>query len=378
MNITFAYSFPEDCPFHLEGPVVSLYFNTHRMSSQFKIDQKTFKNHLKTVKQKLKDTADKKTIEKIMEPLEEILSDTSFWIYNQDACTIFVNKDECVVFRLLEPIKDRVIVSDSIYIKPLVRLNQHMDHYFVLGLTKDQFEVFEVKDNLIEPFKFVGDVSKTLKKVLGSDKTESFVTHGNYGHVSNRGVFHGHGGQKEESDLDTEKFFRYIDKAISSHITSLQPLPIIVCSISKNQQMYRRYAKDVNLIKEGIELSYDSLSIDELKTKSDEIIEKMNVKYFSKLQQQGQSAHSSNRYSDQINDIITSIDNKSIEKLFIEEDQMLKGIVNWDNKQYIFQDIENDVYDDLAEVCMKQKIEIYILPEQFMPTNAPIFAIINQ
>ena|SRR5690554_671942 len=377
MKITFAYSFPEDCPFHLEGPVVSLYFNTHRLSNKFKIDQKTFKNHLKTVKQKLKDTTDNKTIEKIMEPLEEILLDTSFWIYNQDACAIFSNQDECVIFRLLEPVQDRVIVSDSIYIKPLIRLNQHLDHYFVLGLTKDTFEVFEVNDNKIETFNFAGEVFKTLKEVVGSDKTESFVTHGNYSHVSNRGVFHGHGGQKEESDLDTEKFFRYIDKAITSHITSLQPLPIIICSIPKNQQMYRKTAKDVNLVKEGIELSYDSLSVDELKSKSSEIIEKINEKHYRKLQQQGQSAHTSGRYSDQINDIITSIDNQTIEKLFIEENKMLKGVINWENKQYIFQDIDNDVYDDLAEECIKKHIEIYILPERFMPTNAPIFAIIN-
>ena len=378
VKISFAHSFIEDTPYHLEGPVVSMYFNTHRLSSNFKIDQKSFKNHLKTVKSKLKDITDTKVSARIMEPLEELLVDTSFWIYNQDACAIFVNEKECVIFRLVEPIIETIVVSDSIYIKPLVRLNQRMDHYFILGLSKDSFEVFEVYNNKIEPFVFEDTIAKTLKEVLGEDKTESFITHGNYSHVSNRGTFHGHGGQKEETDIDTEKFFRYVDKTVSTHVSSLQSLPVVLCSLNKNQQMYRRYAKDTNLLKQGIDTSFESISLDEIKQMADDIILKENTKRYQTLQQQAKAALASNRYSDQINEIIKSIHDEAIEKLFIEEDQKLIGVIDKEKQVYEYISNDNDVYDDLAEMCLKRKIPIYILPRRFMPTTTHIFAVINK
>ena len=378
MTIRFAYSFPEDCPLHLEGPVVSIYFKTHRLSQQFKNDQKSFKNHIKEAKNQLESISDSKTTKAILKPLEQLLMETSFWIYNQEGCAIFTNRDECVIYRLFEPVKDQVVVSDSIYIKPLVRMNQFDLHYFIIGLSKDAFDCYEVHNETITPFMFDETIDKTLKEVLGEDKTESYMTHGNYSHVSNRGTFHGHGGRKEESDIDTEKFFRYVDKTITTHITGIQPFPLILCSLAKNQQMYRRYAKDKNLLNEGIDTSFESLTLDEMKQQGHEIIKNFQIKHASKIQQEAKSAVDSNRFSDQINEIISAIDDQCIERLYIQEAKTLSGVIDWNNKSYVYQNNQDDVYDDLAEMCIRHNIPVYILPERFMPTTSNISAIINK
>ena len=378
MPIRFAYSFPEDCPLHLDGPVVSIYFKTHRMSQQFKTDQKSFKNHIKEAKKQLESMSDSKKVQAIIKPLEQLLMETSFWIYNQEGCAIFANKDETVVYRLFEPVEDLVVVSDSVYVKPLVRMNQIDLHYFIIGLSKDAFDCYEVYNETITPFMFDETINKTLKEVLGAEKTESFMTHGNYSHVSNRGTFHGHGGRKEESDIDTEKFFRYVDKTISTHITSIQPFPLVLCSLAKNQQMYRRFAKDKNLLSEGIDTSFESLTLEEMRLKGHEILKKSLTKHYKKIQQQAKSALASNRFSEQINEIISAIDDNRLERLYIQEGKTLSGVIDWENKNYIYQDNQNDVYEDLAELCILRSIPIYILPESFMPTSSNLSAIINK
>lgn len=377
MKIRFAHTFPEDFPLDLKGPVVSIYFNTHRLSSKSKIDQLTFKNLLKEAKNKLAEVTDSKTTTQILKPLEQLLVEPSFWIYNQDACAIFANQEDALVYRMFEPVSEKVIVASSIFIKPLIRLHQLKHHYFILGLTRDNFEVYEVFNHNISPFAMDSSVLKTADEVLGTDKTEPYLTPGNYTHVSNRGMFHGHGGQKEESDIDAERFFRHVDKTISEEISNIQSLPVILCALPQNQQLYRRFAKDQNLIKNAIETSYESLNLSELKERGDAIIKEYNHKIFTKLKQQGVSSISSERYSTQIDDIIKAINDVKIERLYIEDDKTLPGIIDWEKGQYIHKENQNDVYDDCAEACIKHHVPVYILPETFMPTTAPIFAIIN-
>jgi hypothetical protein len=377
MTIRFAHSFPEDCPLDLEGPVVSIYFKTHRLSSEAKIDQKTFKNLVKEARNKLEDVTDSKTIKIILEPLEALLIEPSFWIYNQEGCAIFANKNEAVVYRLFEPVAEKVIVASSIYIKPLVRLHQLKHHYFIIGLTRENFEVFEVLDEKISLFTMDKSVLKTADEVLGTEKTEAYLSAGNYTHVSNRGMFHGHGGQKKENDIDAERFFRYVDKTVSETITDIQSLPIVLCALQQTQQVYRNLAKDVNLISNPIETTFESLSIEQLKEKGDEIIKGHQQSVFNSLKKQGLVAISSDRYSTQITDIIKAINNSKIEQLFIVENKTLEGTIDWENNKYSKEENQNDIYDDCAEACIKHKVPVYILPEAFMPTTAPIFAIIN-
>lgn len=377
MTIRFAHSFPEDCPLELEGPVVSIYFPTHQLSSKLKIDQTTFKNLLKEAKTKLNAITDSKTTQRILEPLEELLVEPSFWIYNQEACAIFANQKEVVVYRLFEDVKEKVVVASSVYIKPLVRIYQLKHHYFIIGLTQERFELFEVFNENISPFAMDKSIKKTVEEVLGTEKTESYLSASSYGGVSNRGIHHGHGGQKEENDIDAERFFRYVDKTISENISSIQSLPMILCTLKQNQQHYRRYAKDANLLHNPIETNFESLSLSELKEKGDEIINSYKTSYFKTLLNQGQSAVDSSRYTTKIEDIVRAINESKIQKLYILENKKLEGSIDWDTNKFTHKNNDNDVYGDCAEACIKREVDVYILPETFMPTTAPIFAIVN-
>lgn len=377
MTIRFVHSFPKDCPLELKGPVVSIYFKTHRTSTNAKIDQKTFKNLIKEAKNQLEAITDKRTTEKILEPLEALLIEPSFWIYNQEACAIFANVDDAVVYRLFEPVDEKVIVSSSVYIKPLIRVNQLKHHYFILGLTRDRFEVFEVFNEKINIFKFDSSVFKTSDEVVGTEKSEPYLGTSNFNPITGRGTWHGHGGQKKESAIDAERFFRYVDKTVTENITNIQSLPLILCALPKNQVDYRQVAKDVNLLSNHIQTTYEALSLDELKARGDEIISEYKQSIFNTIQKQARLAIDSQRYSDQIDDIIKAISDKKIDRLLIMEGKNLKGEIDWNDNKYIEVENNNDVYDDCAEACIKIGVPVYILPESSMPTTTEIFAIIN-
>ena len=62
-------------------------------------------------------------------------------------------------------------------------------------------------------------VPRTISEALGDELTESHLTVASYGGVGGEStpMHHGHGGKKDEGQIDAERFFRAIDRAVLKH-----------------------------------------------------------------------------------------------------------------------------------------------------------------
>jgi hypothetical protein len=132
------------------------------------------------------------------------------------------------VFRLQRAVPELAVVADSFHTKPLRHFLQSVDRYQVLGLSRGKIELFEGNRDTLDRIDPAEGVPRTMTEALGDELTDPHHTVASYGGVggSKGPMHHGHGGKKDEVDLDAERFFRAIDRAVLEHHSKMSGLPL--------------------------------------------------------------------------------------------------------------------------------------------------------
>lgn len=126
-----------------------------------------FKNLVKEAQASLKEK-EFKGFKDLFSLFKEMEEDALFW-EGATGMAILGDEDECIVYKLPVNVKSLAIVSDSFYIKPLLRSFQSNGHYHVLGLNRDNFVLFEADRYGITEIP-VDASDATMEGVLGTEK----------------------------------------------------------------------------------------------------------------------------------------------------------------------------------------------------------------
>ncbi len=376
MTYKIVKNFPQDLPLNKEGPFISIY-QTTQVHPLDKGNVITFKNLMKESLNLLEKRYDKRIIEKYAAPLQEIISDLDFWLYATQGIAVYVNQEECFVFRLSQPVENQVIVSDGIYIRPAIATFQNQVAAYVLALTKEEFNVYECDLTSLKKIELPESIETTLEEVLGDQKTDAFVGFGSTGARNSTGLFYGQGGRKEEVDLDTEKFFRYVDKTIFEEFSKKKAIPIILTSVSKNQTIFRKISNNPHLSAEGITLSPESLSDEQLREHVREVLQPEKRRRLKTLVERGAKALADQRASDHVDEIANAAISGQIESLLIDYEKRYLASIDWNTLKIVKKSGEHDtdLFDEIAKVVLKNRGKVYIIDSVMMPTTTGICAI---
>ncbi len=376
MSFKIAKNFPADLPLNKEGPFISLY-QTTQVHPLDKGNIITFKNLVKEALELIQQRYGKRIIDKFSIPLETIISDLDFWLYATQGIAVFVNKEECIVFRLNQPVENQVFVNDKIVVRPIIAAFQNPIEAYVLALTKDNFSVYECDFSSIRKVEFSEKIKTTLKEVLGDQKTDAYVGFGSTGTRSSSGLFYGQGGKKEEVDLDTEKFFRYVDKTVLEECSKRRPIPVILTSVSKNQTVFRKISNNPFLNPVGIALSPESISVQQLYEHVREVLQPEKRRRLQMLVEKGTKALHDNRASDLIDEVVQAAISGQIDQLLIDYDKRYLALIDWTTLDIVKNsaDHDTDVFDEIAKIVLKNKGQVFIIDSNMMPTTTGICAV---
>jgi hypothetical protein len=376
MTYKIVKNFPQDLPFDKEGPFISIY-QTTQVQPFDKGNIITFKNLIKEALNRIEEQYDKRIVEKFSLPLQEIVGDLDFWLYATQGIAVFVSQEDCIVFRLNQPVENHVYVQDNIVIRPAIATFQNQIHAFVLALTKDYFNVYECDFVSIKKVELPESIETTIKEVLGDQKTDAFVGFGSTGTRNSTGLFYGQGGKKDEVDLDTEKFFRYVDKTVYEELSKKRPIPLILVSVSKSQTVFRKISNNPYLSVEGIALSPDSMSEDQLSEHVRAILQPEKRKKLQALVERGAKALADQRASDLIDEVAQAAVSGQIESLLIDYDKRYLATIDWASLKIVKNstDHDTDIFDEVAKVVLKNRGKVFIIDSAMMPTTTGICAI---
>ncbi len=368
------YHFPPEILFAESKVNISLYQPLLRENVTVKQDMTRFKNLVGKLNDSLVQKYDKGEVERILKPLYALEGDMNFWNQSAKGLAILLNEDGGVVYRLNREVPELAIVADSFHIKPLLRNYQSIDHYYVIGLGKKNFKMFEGNRYYISELNLGDDVFTNAEDLLGTDVGGSQINVGGFG-----GQVAGYNTKSEEDKKDIEKFFRYVDKVVMDNISKGDPAPVILIGLTENQGEFRRISKNPFLLKKGINKQHEGLTTEAALEEIWTILEPIYLEKTSTLVERFNNARAYFAASIDISEIGKAAVEGRIGQLMVEAERVIPGKIDRETGDIISAQLENpavdDLLDDIAEMVLSQRGEVVVLPRERMPSDTGVAAI---
>lgn len=364
--------------FH-EPPCLSLYQPTHRHRPQNQQDLIRFRNLVKTLEESLHQKYPKREVKPLLEPFVALAADAAFWNHTLDGLAVLGGPDLFNVYRLQRPVHELAVVADSFHTKPLVRIMQSADRYQVLALNRREIKLFEGNRDVLDAIELAPGVPRTITEVLGNELSEPHQTVASYGMgAGGLPMRHGHGAKMDEIDSDTERFFRAIDRAVLEHHSRSSGLPLMLVALTEYQAPFRKLSHNPFLMAEGLQINPDALSLEELCQQTWQQVEPLYLSRLADLVEKYQAARSQQLGSDDLVQVAQAAIAGRVATLLVEADRQVPGRIDAATGQIKMGDLSNpeidDILDDLAEMVMRLKGEVIVVPAERMPATTGVAA----
>jgi hypothetical protein len=377
------------------APCVSIYMPMQRRFPEQQQNEIRFRNLLKQVEDAERRSDIPQPGDDVLVPLRGLLENTELWGHPQDGLAVFSAPGFFRWFRLQREMPERAVVAGRFHIKPLLRMVQSADRYQVLALNRERLRLLEGNRDGLEEIDLAPGVPATIEEALGEQLTE-LQTHafsygtGPAGGAGGRrnmsagpkvgGIRHGQGSKKDELDLDTERFFRAVDRAILEHHSKPSGLPLILAALTEYHAPFHHLSHNRQLLDNGIEGNPDALSDDELREQAWRCMEPVYLQRLQLMTDRYGAARGANRGDDSLPQVALAAVVGRVDVLLLERDRGVAGSMDQaTGVLHVSDTVEapavGDLLDDLAESVLQNGGEVIIVPPERMPTTTGLAAI---
>jgi hypothetical protein len=319
----------------------------------------------------------KHDVQPLLEKIRSLDAERGFWAGRKSGLAIFCSPDLFEVVDLPVVPPQLVVVADSFHIKPLVRMLQAAgDEYEVLCLTRKDVRLLHGnRDRLQEvPLK---NVPKTIFEAFGEEVNTPSATQktgaGTPNATGRRPV------TPEAGVMDTERFFRVIDKAIWDNHSRNSGVPLILATLEENQTTFRRISKNQHLIEQGIVIDPNHVSLERLREEAWRIIEPHTQQRLRQLVDAFEHARAHDLGSAEVTQVAEAAANGRVDTLLLDPHTHVRGTVDRSSGQVQSAERSNatsdDLLDDTAEIVLRNGGQVLVLPPEMMPTDTGLAAI---
>ena len=364
-----------------EPPCLSLYQPTHRRHPENQQDPIRFRNLVKALEESLLQKYPTREIQPLLAPFLALADDRDFWNHTLDGLAVLAATGMFRVYRLQRPVPELVVAAHSFHTKPLLRDLQSADRYHVLGLSRQEIKLFTGSRDALDEIEPAQGVPRTITEALGEELTAPHQTVASYGGAagSQPAMHHGHGGKESEVDIDTERFFRAVDRGILERHSRPSALPLILATLPEHRQLFRQVSRNPFLVDEGIDVNPDALSGDELRTRAWQVVEPRYLARLAALAEAFGTATSKNLGHDELAQVAKAVVAGRVATLLIDADRVVPGRIDAATGDIEPDDLADpevdDVLDDLAVLVLNLGGEVVIVPSERMPTETGVAAI---
>jgi hypothetical protein len=365
---------------HHEPPCLSLYQRTHRRHPENQQDPVRFRNLVREMEASLRQKYPASEARRLLEPFEALAHDAVFWNHTLDGLAVLGGPGLFRVIRLQRPVPEMAVVADSFHTKPLRRFLQSVDRYQVLGLSLQAIRLFEGNRDALDEVDPAPGVPRTITEALGGELTEPHRTVGSYGGVggASMSMHHGHGGRKDEVDVDADRFFRAIDRAVLEHHSRPSGLPLILAALPEHHHLFHQVSHNPFLLAEGIKVHPDSVAAEELRALAWQVFGSQHEARLAALGGEFEQARSKGLGSDDLAQVAEAAASGRVATLLIEADRLIAGRLDGATGRIERDDLSHpqvgDLLDDLGALIGKMGGRVLVIPAERMPVRTGLAA----
>ncbi len=363
-----------------QPPFLSLYQPTYRRHPENRQDPIRFGNLVKELEASLQQKYPVSVTRPLLEPFEALAHDHEFWAHTLDGLAVLGGPRLFQVFQIQRPVAELTIVADSFHTKPLRYFLQSVDRYQVLGLSQHKIQLFEGDRNVLDEIDPAKGVPRTMTEALGDELSDSHTTVASYGGAgqSSTPMHHGHGGKKDEVQIDMERFCRAVDRAVLEHHSRPSGLPLILATLPEHHYLFRQVSDNPFLMAEGLPVNPDALLIDELRERAWQVVEPQYQARLAALSDEFALAKSRGLGSDDLAEVAQSAATGRVATLLIEADRQITGRLDGSTGQVELagqgDPQVDDLLDDLGELVVKMGGRVLVIPAEQMPGRTGLAA----
>lgn len=359
-----------------EPPCISLYMPTHRAHPDNLQDPVRYRNLLKEMDTSLRLKYPTREVRPLLEKFQELAHDEAFWNHRTDGLAVLSSPETFQIFELRGTVQSLLVIADSFHTKPLLRTLQAADRYQVLGLNRHEAKLYEGNRDALDEVELTEAVPGTIEEALGDELTEPHLTVASYGSGaggSGVAMHHGHGQKKDEVEIDNDRFFRAIDRAILEHHSRPSRLPLMLAALPEHHDLFHKISHNPFLMAEGIKLDPQSISTDRLRAEAWRVMEPKYLNRIATLGEQFQQAQSQQLGSADLIEVAAALVAGRVGTLLIEAGRQIPGTVDPTSGKVELSDRDHpqvdDLLDDLAELTLKMGGEVIVVPAERMPST---------
>jgi Bacterial archaeo-eukaryotic release factor family 3 len=359
-----------------QPPCISLYQPTHRSHPANQQDPIRYRNLERSMETSLREKYAQRDVRNLLKRFRSLERDGQFWNHRTDGLAIMGSADTFELFELQRPVQELLVVANNFYTKPLLRILQSADRYQILCLSRSEARLCEANRDALDPVDLT-DIPSTLTEALGEVTSAPQVTVRST--PSGGSVYYGLGSGPDQTDLDRDRFFRVIDRAILENYSRPSGLPLMLAALTENQAPFRAISHNPFLMPEAIHVNPDALDADHLRKLAWQQIEPAYLARLAKLVDRYNAGLSKQLASDQVAQISHSTITGRVATLLVEADRQLPGRLDDTTGQVEPADPADptvgDVFNDLAEMALRMNGEVVVVPAERMPTRSGIAAL---
>ena len=364
-----------------EPPSLSLYLPTHRRHPENQQDPIRFRNLVKELEESLRQKYPTAATRRLLEPFEALAHDAEFWNHTLDGLAVLGGPGIFRALRMPHSVAELVVVANSFHTKPLRQFLQSVDRYQVLGLSLDKIRLFEGNRYALDELELVAGVPRTIADALGGELTQPHQTVASYagiGGASNR-MHHGHGGKADEADIEADRFFRAVDRAVLEHYSKPSGLPLILAALPEHHHLFHQVSQNPLLADEGVRFNPDSLPVEELRVLAWQAVEPRYQTRLASLREEFEQARSKSVGSDDLAQVAEASTSGRVETLLIEADRQIAGRLDGATGRVELSSLSDphtdDLLDDLGELVAQKGGTVLVIPAERMPSRTGLAAI---
>jgi len=356
------------------GTCLSLYMPTHRTHPDNLQDPILFKNLVKELEHSLQQQYSASEATMLLQQFVALADDKEFWNHTLDGLAVFCTDGIFKTIALPITVEKLTVAANSFHTKPLQKYLQSAERYNVLGLSLHDYHIYEGNRHSLTELTLPSGVPNNIKEALGYELTEKHSTVASYGGAGGESsnMHHGHGGKADEMDIDAERFFRFVAKAINDHYSSASGLPLILAALPEHHNLFHKVSNISALLPSGIDVNPKSVENDALVKRAWEVMEPYYNGIIDKACDVYQQAKSKGTGSDSISDVAAAAAAGRVDTLMIEADRQIPGKILNDTGSIEKGNLENpemdDLLDDLGELVTKMGGKVMVIPQEKMPT----------
>lgn len=363
-----------------QAPCLSLYQPTHRCRPENQQDPIRFRNLVKELESSLLKEVSAIEARPLLEPFEALSHDHDFWNLTMDGLAVLGGPSLFRVFRLQRPVAELAIVADTFHTKPLRRFLQSNDRYQVLGLSLKKIQMFEGNRDALDEIDPAPGVPRTITEALGGELTEPQQTVGSYGGVGGQhtAMHHGHGGKKDQVDLDAERFFRAVDRAVLEHHSQPSGLPLMLAALPEHHHLFHQVSHNPSLMAEGLTINPDALPVNELRERTWQVFQPHYQARLDALCEEFAAAKANGLGGDDLGQVAQAAAAGRVATLLIESDRLIPGRLDAATGSVEAAELSHpqvdDLLDDLGELVGKMGGQVLVIPAELMPGQTGLAA----